>query len=34
MRMQKRFEQDPALVLLSTHYAKALMVVFPMYRPS
>ena len=29
-RLQRRYEQDPALVMLTEHYAKALMVVLPM----
>lgn len=33
MRMQKRFEQDPALVLLTTHYAKAVMTILLMLPP-
>ena len=29
-RMQKRFDQAPALIMLTTHYAKALLIVLPM----
>lgn len=31
--MQCRFEQHPPLVLLTTHYAKALIAVLPMLPP-
>jgi len=33
LRMQRRYEQDPALVMLTEHYAKALMQVLPMIPP-
>jgi hypothetical protein len=33
LRMQRRYEQDPALVILTEHYAKALMTVLPMIPP-
>ncbi len=32
LRMQRRYEQDPALVMLAEHYAKALMTVLSMCR--
>ncbi len=32
-RMQRRYEQDPALVTLTEHYAKALLAVLPMIPP-
>jgi hypothetical protein len=31
--MQRRYEQDPALVMLTEHYAKALIAVLPMILP-
>jgi len=32
-RLQRRYAEDPALVLLTNHYAKALMTVLPMLPP-
>jgi hypothetical protein len=32
-RLQRRYEQDPALIMLTEHYAKALMTLPPMIPP-